>query len=175
MKIDGVDPKSLFNEVLLVLPRGETDLVFRAQGLKDMTKFNDLCPQPKVPTKLTREGPTPMPEDVSYKEMIDQWAKKRLGYIVVNSLKPSNIEWDTVEDDVPRSWKNWEADLRNGGLSEIECSRILATVMEANALDEAKLKKAREVFLLGQVQIAQVSSGHPTEQVSTPSGAPAKG
>lgn len=175
MKIGGVDPKTLCNEVLLVLPRGETDLVFRARGLKDMTKFNDLCPQPKMPTKLTREGPVSMPEDVSYKEMIDQWAKKRLGYIVVNSLEPSDIEWDTVKEDEPRSWKNWEDDLRNGGLSEIECSRVLATVMEANALDEAKLKKAREVFLLGQVQTAQASSGLPTEQVNTPSGALVKG
>jgi len=175
MKIGGVDPKTLTNEVLLVLPRGEDEIVFRARGLKDMDKFNNLCPQPKVPVKLTRDGPIDMPDDVSYKEMMDQWAKKRLGYIVVNSLKPSNIEWDTVKEDEPRSWKNWEDDLRNGGLSEIECSRILATVMEANALDEAKLRKAREVFLLGQVQTVQASSGLLTEQVSTPSGEPVKG
>ena len=175
MKIGGVDPKTLCNEVLLVLPRGETDLVFRARGLKDMTKFNDLCPQPKVPTKLTRDGQVPMPEDVSYREMIDQWTKKRLGYIVVHSLEPSDIEWDTVKTDDPRSWTKWEEDLRGGGLSEIECSRILATVMEANALDEAKLRKAREVFLLGQVRVAEASSGPVTEPVSTPSGAPVTG
>jgi len=175
MKIGGVDPKTLCNEVLLVLPRGDVELVFRARGLKDMDKFNDLCPQPKMPTKLTREGPVSMPEDVYYKEMIDQWAKKRLGYIVVNSLEPSDIEWDTVEEDNPRTWKNWENDLRNGGLSEIECSRVLATVMEANALDEAKLRKAREVFLRGQVQTPPTSSGQVTEPASMPSGAPAKG
>lgn len=175
MKIGGVDPKTLCNEVLLVLPRGETDLVFRARGLKDMTKFNELCPQPKPPGKLTREGYVTMPEDPTYKEMIDTWATKRLGYIVINSLEPSDIEWDSVKDDDPRSWKNWERDLREGGLSEIECSRILATVMEANALDEEKLRKAREVFLRGQVQEPQASSGPVTELVTTPSGAPAQG
>lgn len=172
MKIGGVDPKTLCNEVLLVLPRGETDLVFRARGLKDMDVFNAKCPQPKPPGKLTRDGHVPMPEDPTFQVVLGEWAKKRLGYIVVNSLKPSNIEWDSVKDDDPRTWTNWEKDLRDGGLSEIECSRVLAVVMEANALDEDKLRKAREVFLLGQVQASQESSGPATEQANSPSGAP---
>jgi hypothetical protein len=78
-----------------------------------------------------------------------------------------------VEND-PRTWLNWEKDLREGGLSEVEVSRVLALVMEANALDENKLKKARELFLLGQVPESPTSSGLVTEQVSTPSGEPAQ-
>ncbi len=175
MKIGGIDPQTLCNEVLLVLPRGDSDLVFRARGLKDMDKFNELCPQPKPPGKLTREGYVPMPEDPAYKDLLNAWATKRLGYILINSLEPSDIEWDTVESDDPRTWKNWEDDLRNGGLSEIECSRVLATVMEANALDEEKLRKAREVFLLGQVQEQPAFSGPVTEPANTPSGEPVQG
>jgi hypothetical protein len=45
-------------------------------------------------------------------------------------------------------------------------------VLEANCLDEAKLKKAREVFLRGQ-ELKAASSGLPTAPQSTPSGAPA--
>jgi hypothetical protein len=174
MKIGGVDPKTLCNEVLLVLPRGEQDLVFRARGLKDMDTFNAKCPQPKPPGKLTRDGYVSMPDDPAYQTVLGAWAKKRLGYIMLHSLKPSDIEWDTVKEDDPRTWSNWEQDLRGGGLSEIECSRVLAVVMEANALDEVKLKKAREVFLLGQVQEQKASSGPATEQVNTPSGEPAQ-
>jgi hypothetical protein len=49
---------------------------------------------------------------------------------------------------------------------------VLTLVMEANSLDDAKLKKAREVFLAGEA--AKVaSSGLPTGPQSTPSGAPA--
>ena len=45
-------------------------------------------------------------------------------------------------------------------------------VLEANCLDEAKLKKAREVFLAGEA--AKVaSSGLPAGQESTQSGVPA--
>lgn len=175
MKIGGVDPKTLSNEVLLVLPRGETDLVFRARGLRDMDTFNAQCPQPKPPGKLTRDGFVPMPDDPTYQNVLGEWAKKRLGYIILHSLKPSDIEWDTVKEDDPRTWGNWEKDLRDGGLSEIECSRVLAAVMEANALDEEKLKQAREIFLLGQAQASQASSGLATEQVSSSSGELAQG
>lgn len=170
MKIGGVDPTTLSNEVLLVLPRGERDLVFRAHGLRDMEGFEAKCPQPTPPGKRTREGYVPMPDDPTYQAILDEWAKKRLGYMIYHSLKPSDIEWDTVKEDDPRTWMNWEQDLRNGGFSEIECSRVLALVSEANALDDAKLAKAREVFLHGQAQMSQVSSGPVTEQVSTPSG-----
>ena len=39
MKIAGIDPKSLSNEVILVLPRGESEIIFRAKGLPDMSEF----------------------------------------------------------------------------------------------------------------------------------------
>jgi len=175
MKIAGVDPSTLCNEVLLVLPRGEQDIVFRARGLKDMDVFNAKCPQPKPPGKLTRDGFVANANDPTFTQVLDQWAKKRLGYIVYHSLKPSEIEWDHVVEDDPRTWPMWEKDLREAGFSEIECSRVLALVMEANALDEAKLKQAREVFLLGQAQAQQESSGPATEQPNTPSGGPVEG
>lgn len=175
MKIGGLDPKTLCNEVVLVLPRGEQNLVFRAVGLKDMDVFLAQCPIPQPPGKLTRDGVVPMTDDPTYQTVLNQWGKKRLGYMVFHSLKPSDIEWDTVTENDPRTWLNWEKDLREGGLSEVEVSRVLALVMEANALDENKLKKAREVFLLGQVQESIISSGPATEQVNTPSGEPAQG
>ncbi len=172
MKIGGIDPRTLCNECLLVLPRSEQNLVFRARGLKDMEGFNARCPQPKPPGKMTRDGVVPLENDPAYQTVLGEWAKKRLAYIVIYSLEPSQMEWDTVNLDDPRTWTNWEKDLREGGLSEIECSRVLALVMEANALDEAKLQKAREVFLLGQVQKSEGTSGLASEQVSSPSGEP---
>lgn len=175
MKIGGIDPKTLCNECLLVLPRSEQNLVFRARGLKDMDAFNAQCPQPKPPGKMTRDGYVPLDNDPTYQQILGEWAKKRLGFIIINSLEPSQIEWDTVSLSDPRTWTNWEKDLREGGLSEVECSRVLALVMEANALDEAKLQKARETFLLGQVQKSEDTFGPASEQVSMPSGEPAQG
>lgn len=173
MKIAGIDPKTLANEVILVLPRGEDDVVFRASGVMDLDAFNAKCPVPKPPGKLTRDGYVPTPNDPTYQQVHDQWSKKRLGYIVFHSLKPSEIEWDTVKEDDPRTWMNWETDLRAGGFSEMECSRVLALVLEANALDEEKLQKAREVFLRGPVVELPMSSGQVTGPVNTSSGEPA--
>jgi len=174
MKIGGIDPKTLCNEVVLVLPRGEDKIVFRARGLKDTDEFEALCPQPKPPGKLTKDGWVANAEDPTYQQILAAWSKKRLGYIVTRSLQPSEIEWDMVKLDDQRTWANWEKDLLDGGLTQIECNRVLALVMEANALDEAKLQKAREVFLAGQGPMPPEFSGQLTALANTPSGKPAQ-
>ena len=51
--------------------------------------------------------------------------------------------------DDPSTWANWETELKDNGLSQMECNRVLALVLEANCLDEKKLQKARELFLQG--------------------------
>lgn len=175
MKIGGVDPKTLSSEVFLVLPRGEQNIVFRARGLQDMDEFNSICPLPKPPGKLTKDGWVPNLDDPTYQQVMTEWGRKRLGYIVTRSLAPSAIEWDTVDLGNPRTWGNWEEDLKSGGLTQIECNRVLALVMEANALDETKLQRARESFLRGQEPMPPEFSGPRTEPQSTPSGEPANG
>ena len=173
MRIDGIDPKVLCNEVILILPRGEDRLVFKARGRRDMDEFDAICPLPKPPGKQTRDGWVPNMNDPTYQQVASEWSKKRLGYLVVSSLSPSNIEWDTVSLADPRTWPNWEKELLDNGLSQIECNRVLGLVMEANALDEEKLKKARDVFLLGQVPMPEEFSGPSTEPANTQSGTPA--
>jgi hypothetical protein len=149
MKIGGIDPKTLPVEELLVLPRGDQRIAFRASGLKDMEEFKKLCPEPEAPRKLTKDGVVADTEDPDYKTALAGYQKRRMAYIVVHSLLPSQIEWDTVQIENPATWANWESDLKNAGISEVECNRVLGLVLEANCLDEAKLKKAREVFLQG--------------------------
>ena len=147
MKIGGVDPKTMPMEEVLVLPRGDQRIVFRAHGLEDMESFRKLCPEPTPPGKLTKDGFVPDTEDKGYQSVLAEYQKRRLAYIAVQSLVPSDIEWDTVDLDNPATWANWEADLKAGGLAQVEINRVLGLVLEANCLDEAKLKKAREVFL----------------------------
>jgi hypothetical protein len=172
MKIGGVDPRTLPNEEILVLPRGEQHIVFRAKALPNLDEFHTLCPEPVPPNKLTKDGLSPDFTDKGYRSVLEEYNKRRLSYMIVVSLEPSSIEWDTVNIDKPGSWINWEADLKNAGLSQVECNLVLRLVMEANSLDENKLKKAREVFLLGPQQASVKSGGPTTEPVSTPSGAP---
>ena len=51
---------------------------------------------------------------------------------------------------IPAPGRSGKLNSRTSGLSQTEVNRVVAIVMEANCLDEAKLMKAREVFLLGQ-------------------------
>lgn len=149
MKIGGIDPKSLPTKVPLVLPRGDKQLVFWAQGLPDRSEFDNHVPMPTPPGKHTPQGWVDDPNEPGYQSALTAYNKRWLGYLVTRSLAPSEIEWDTVQMDVPGTWTNWEDDLKGAGLSQVECNLVLGLVWEANSLDEIKLAKAREAFLRG--------------------------
>jgi hypothetical protein len=83
---------------------------------------------------------------------------------VVRSLAPSNIEWDIVDPENPKTWTSYVKDFKAAGLTSIEINRIVQCVMRANSLDEEKLELARKVFLHGQAQAQKESSGHNSEQ-----------
>jgi len=166
MKIGGVEVKGP-NEVLLVLPRGEEDIVIRARAVMDMDAFEELCPEPKPPVLRTKAGVEPNVDDPGFKQQMANYNEKRLAYIVVKSLEPSEIEWDLVDPESPQTLDKWQEDFQAAGLSTVEINRILQTVMEANALDESKIEAARQVFLRGQRQLAEKSSGPNTEPAIT--------
>jgi hypothetical protein len=172
MKIGGVTvtPPS---EEILVIPRGDQNIVFRAKALPDMEEFNKLCPPPEPPGKLTKDGWVPDPDEPSYKDLLANYTKQRLGYIVIHTLAPSNIEWTKVNPDNPKTWTYWDQELRDAGLTQVEVNRVLQLVIEANALSEDKLREARESFLRGQAVARAKFSGRQTEQASTPFGEPA--
>ena len=92
--------------------------------------------------------------------------QKRLGYMIAKSLEPSNVEWDTVNLADPSTWKNWSTDLRSGGLSDIECQRVMNLVLEANCLDEAKLEGPARLFLLGRQRNRILWPPHRTAEYS---------
>ena len=149
MKIGGVDPKTLPNVEFLVIPRGDKQIVFHAQGLPNLDDFHKMVPEPKAPVAQTPTGVVANTKDAGYLATVAEYSKRRVGYLVVHSLKPSDIEWDTVKLDVPSTWSNWETDLKEAGLTQVECNLVFNLVWGANSLDEAKLKQARETFLRG--------------------------
>jgi hypothetical protein len=156
MKIAGIDPKTLPPEAVLVLPRTDGSIVFRARGLSDMDEFNKLCPEPTPPSALSADGSKTFDHsNKDYLAALAEHNKRWWAYLVVKSLEPSNIEWDTVKLEQSSTWANWEADLLASKFTKIECNRVYKTVLEANSLDESKLQRARELFLLGQQKASE--------------------
>jgi hypothetical protein len=172
MKIGGVTVTAP-SEKILVIPRDGAPLVFRARALPDMNEFQALCPLPTPPGSLTKDGWVPNPNDPTYRTVLENHAKKRLAYLVIRTLEPSNIEWDTVDPNNPKTWANWDADLKKAGLIQNERNLVLDLCVDCNVLSEDKIKSARESFLLGQAQAQAASPGQTSEPVNTPSGPPA--
>lgn len=171
MKISGHELNGAPHEDVLPLPHQGKIIPIRARAIQSFDEFNKLCPEPEPPGKLTKDGFIPNPEDEGFKATLTNYHKRRMGWMVINSLQ--DMEWDTVRVENPATWAAWEKDLQNGGLSQVQCNLIFQHVMAVNSLDESKLREARELFLLGQAQSQSDSSSHQSEPLSTPSGEPA--
>jgi hypothetical protein len=151
MKIDGRQVKP--NVEILVLPRLEGDVVIRAKAVTINEDFEKLVPEVVPPGVRTKEGFKKDYKDETYLQMVAKREEKRFAYMVLRSLEPSKIEWDTVDLDKPETWTGWKKEMEDeemGGFAEVETNRIVMTCMAANSLDEAKIKAARDHFLLGQ-------------------------
>jgi hypothetical protein len=172
MKIGGVILKGP-NEEILVLPRPDQDIVFRARAVVSMDEFEALVPVPEAPGILTRDGMVPQLEDETYLQKLSNYNDQRFAYMCIRSLEPSEITWEKVIRDNPKTWKLWDKELREAGLSDVEVNRVIRCVMQANSLDEDKLKEAREVFLRGAAEEQEKSSGPQIEPETTQSGQPA--
>lgn len=150
MKIGNVEVTTC--KEVLVLPRVDADIIFTASAVTTMDTFEKLVPEPKAPGIRTKEGFRPDTKDETYQQLVQLRGDQRFAYIVIKSLEPSNIEWDKVNIEDPGTWSSWRDELKAAGISDVEINRIIACVLQANALDEDKLKEAREVFLLGRAQ-----------------------
>lgn len=162
------------NEEILVLPRKNSQIVLTARAIADMDEFNNTMPLPTAP-KIFRKGKgwSYHTEDKNYVAEMSRYGECKLAWMVLKSLEPSEIEWDTVDMNKPGTWKNWETDLKDNGFTQHECNLVLGLVLQANQLSEAKLEQARELFVLGQEEDTDESSSQNTEQANTPSGEPA--
>lgn len=163
MKINGrkVEGK---NRVVRVFPRYEQEpIVIVAEAITDLSRVNDLLPPP-VPPVVQRAGESPEQDlsDPGYQEQVISHAAKQNAWMVLETLKPSNIEWTTINMEKPKTWLNWRKEFEEAGFSAMEIGLIIGAVNEANALDEEKLEAARQVFLRGQAAAQKSTSGQST-------------
>jgi len=143
-KIDGP------NEIVLVIPRGNSeDIVFKCVAVTSFEEFENVAPMPLAPKSITPQGEVENRNDPNYRLQLQAREIQRMAWMTLKSLEPSDVEWDTVDMDDPKTWSNYNQELQDAGFSTVEISRIGNAVLEANALDEAKLEAARQSFLHG--------------------------
>jgi kynurenine formamidase len=142
MKINGISVVGPQTEVV-VIPRGDTELVIRAQAVLDFTDFEKLDPMPKPPVKMLATGETQYNvEDPKYKERFANWAQEKTEWMILKSLSATDgLEWDTVKMDQPATWKNYRAELETN-FTPAETNKILEIVMTACGLNQTKIEEA---------------------------------
>ncbi len=165
------------NTEMILLPRGDNPpIVLRAQAVLDYTPFDTMCPRPKPPSVIRPGGIRETnPEDPRHVEALHNYARKRMAWIVLTSLRLGSpeLEWETVDFGNSNTWLKYEDELKEAGFAEIEVGRIIRACMIANCLDDDKLDEARKAFLLSQRLQAEQLSSQEDEPQDTPSGEPA--
>ena len=140
--------------VSVVIPReGEEPIVFKCQAVIDYSDFDALCPMPKPPV-ISEPGKEPRMdvEDLDFKAKVLKYFQLKTHWLFITSLRATpDLEWETVKYSEPDSWLGAEAELRKNFV-EAEVDLILDGVKSANALDDAKLKAARDSFLASQAK-----------------------
>lgn len=164
MKINGREIKGP-NRVTVVLPReDEEDIVLIAEAILDLSEVDKYIQAPKPPSAMVKGGGVEYDySDKGYLEQLNSYNLKKMAWIVLKSLEPSNIEWSEVNIENPGTWLKYQDEMKAVGFSDIEINRVGNAVMQANALDEAKLEAARQSFLRGQAVEAKSTSGRNTQ------------
>lgn len=154
MKIGGVavsGPK----KVTLVLPRDEGNLVFYFVAVTDDGEFDKMFPEPEPPVTFNVKLQQNIKQfkDEGYIAKLIARNKIKNAWIMLQSIAPSNIEWDTVKLDQPDTFPNWETDLRKAGLSIQEVNAVYDHFGKANFVTEEMLDEARKSFLASQAVV----------------------
>lgn len=138
---------------LLVIPRQDGDIAFRFIAVTDDSQFDLVYPRPKPPRSMrVGVGIVEKTDDPGYLGQLELREASRTDWFFLESIKPSAIEWETVDYKIPSTWKNWRQDLKSAGFSIPEINLIFSTFVDTNMLTEEMLKEARERFLASQVE-----------------------
>lgn len=179
MKISGKKISSPAVSDILVFPRPDGPIGFRARAIMDREGFDKLCPPPRMPQKTLRGGKKV--DDVEHPNFVilaNQHAAKYQNWMFLNGIygvdpdtkEDVQLEWETVDRNDPSTYALWEDEMKEAGFSHMERMRLYNLVMEANSLSDAKLAEARASFLQPAEEEVEQSSFQPSEPSDMPSG-----
>ena len=135
---------------MVVLPRGdkpEDSLIFMCDAVLSYDEFDRLCPMPVPPKKVFAGGK--MIDDMEnpkFTSALEKHFDLRYKWMVITSLRATpDLEWETVDFQNPDSWNNYEKEL-SVVMTKAEINEIQLGVMNANSMNQERMKQAREFF-----------------------------
>src|SRR5262245_7308950 len=96
------------SEVVIVMPHGDEDIIFKAKAVLNFEDFDKIVPIPKPPEIIKRgQGVISNFNDPGYKAAIVARGEQKLSWIMFQSLSATEgLEWDNVDPDNPSTWIN---------------------------------------------------------------------
>jgi hypothetical protein len=90
-------------------------------------------------------------EDRKFLDKLAQHSRKRFAWLILKSLSATpGLEWEKVDLKNPDTWLLYDEELKATGFVQAEINRIIQGVMDANAMNDEKVKQAKDRFLLSQ-------------------------
>lgn len=130
----------------VVFPRNDQAAVFWAEALIDLDEFEKLVPLPPPTYEIGNDGKKEVVVDDAAMSL---YFRQKENFIVLWSLKPSDIEWDKVQYGNPSTWGLWQEELRESYFTASEITQIKVLVYTVNSLSESMLDEAKKDFLAG--------------------------
>lgn len=182
MKINGTKIYKPASSILVFPRNGTEDIRLEIVAVLERTEFDKLCPTPSAPLMLKRGGEKVANfEDKGFLASVQYQSELYTKWICLKSIKaasnlpdtpPTDIEWETVDINDPKTWDNYQQELIDSGFSDMERARIQNAVFEVNSLNESKVREARDSFLLWRQSQLLESTSPMDEQLVTKSGEP---
>ena len=150
------------NNVIIPIPRESGDIILMASPILDYSDFEKMCPEPE-PREMLKPGGVReiMFNDPEFLKARVEWGEKRTAWISITSLSATEgLEWENVQLGDPDTWSGWCDELKAGGITDFEISRIINAIFTANGFNQEKIDEALANFLAGREK-AQKSESSP--------------
>ncbi|MCK9463148.1 MAG: hypothetical protein M0R80_26290 [Proteobacteria bacterium] len=138
---------------VLVIPRQDGNVVFKAKAVLDYKAFESLIQQP-VPPLVTMKGETeakPNFKDAKYSEAFDAYLNLKRDWMFLESLSATEkLTWERVKIEDKSTWGLWTEELTEAGFTPMEINRIIGIIIEANGMNQTMIDEATKSFLAGQ-------------------------
>lgn len=163
------------DEAILVIPRGDTNIILKMIAIENEKDFETMCPMPTPPIRKYPDGrEVPNPESPEYNKAINKWAEQRMAWVTIKSLSATeDMEWENVKLDDPETWLNYQEELKET-FSQLEINLIMAKIFDVCGLSAAKIEKATEDFLARMKEEQLEDSSQTEDPNSMQSGEPVK-
>lgn len=143
------------NTQIVVIPRKETDLVFKFKPVINEDDFEKLgTPLPSPPTISYPDGSKKLDyEDEGFRTKVLAHIRLKNAWMFLTSIAATeSLEWETINLSDPATWLNYEKELKDAEFTDQEIKMLAAGFNKANAFDEEQLEAARDRFLASTTQ-----------------------